>query len=58
LVGTVYGILHGLVVFDAMSRFQAAEKAVTSEAKSLLAVYSLSAQFPQQPSIKLLFANM
>jgi hypothetical protein len=54
LVGTVYGILLGLVVFDAMSKFQAAEKAVNSEAKSLLAVYSLSEQFPQHPSIKAL----
>lgn len=46
LVGTIYGILLGLVVFDAMSKFQAAEKTVNNEAKALLAVYSLSDQFP------------
>jgi Na+/H+-dicarboxylate symporter len=51
LVGTIYGILLGLVVFDAMSKFQAAERTVNSEAKSLLAIYSLSDQFPgvQEP---------
>jgi hypothetical protein len=46
LVGTIYGILLGLVVFDAMSKFQAAEKTVNNEAKCLLSVYSLSDQFP------------
>lgn len=51
LVGTIYGILLGLVVFDAMSKFQLAERTVNSEAKSLLAVYSLADQFPgaQEP---------
>jgi uncharacterized protein (DUF983 family) len=46
LVGTIYGILLGLVVFDAMSKFQAAEKTINNEAKCLLAVYSLADQFP------------
>jgi hypothetical protein len=51
LVGTIYGILLGLVVFDAMSKFQAAERTVNSEAKALLAVYSLADSFPaaQEP---------
>lgn len=53
LVGTVYGILLGLVVVDAITKFQAAERTVNTEAKALLAVYSLSGQFPdQQASIK------
>ncbi len=48
LVGTVYGILLGLVVLDAITKFQAAERTVNTEAKSLLAVYSLSGQFPNE----------
>ncbi len=48
LVGTIYGILLGLVVFDAISKFQAAERTVNTEAKSLLALYSLSEQFPKE----------
>jgi len=55
LVGTLYGILLGLVVFDAMSKFESAERTVNSEAKALLALYSLSEQFPtaQAPIRKL-----
>ena len=48
LVGTFYAVLLGLVVFDAMTKFQNAEKTVESEAKSLLTIFSLSEQFPQQ----------
>ena len=58
LVGTIYGILLGLVVFDAMSKFQAAERTVNSEAKSLLAVYSLSNEFSAYKNpIKVSFVN-
>jgi hypothetical protein len=58
LVGTVYGILLGLVVFDAMSKFQMAERAVNNEAKSLLAIYSLADQFPHERlAIKALVRN-
>ncbi len=58
LVGTVYGILLGLVVLDAITKFQAAEKTVNTEAKTLLAVYSLSSQFPDdQASIRGLVRN-
>ena len=53
LVGTFYAVLLGLVVFDAMSKFQEAEKTVENEAKHMLTVYSLSDQFPDQsPYIK------
>lgn len=50
LVGTFYAVLLGLVVFDAMSKFQEAEKTIEDEAKSMLTVYSLSEQFPNQAS--------
>jgi len=51
LVGTTYAVLLGLVVFDAMAKFQRAEKTVEIEAKSLLAVYSFSEQFPKEEAI-------
>lgn len=47
LVGTFYAVLLGLVVFDAMSKFEAADKNVQSEAKAALTVFSLAAQFPE-----------
>ncbi len=47
LVGTVYGILLGLVVLDVITKCQAAERTVNTEAKSLLAVYSLSGPIPE-----------
>lgn len=46
LVGTFYAVLLGLVVFDAMSKFQEAEKTVEGEARSILTVYTLAEQFP------------
>lgn len=51
LVGTTYAVLLGLVVFDAMAKFQRAEKTVETEAKSLLAVYSFSEQFPKEEAL-------
>jgi hypothetical protein len=48
LVGTFYAVLLGLVVFDAMSKFQEAEKTVEAEARSILTVYALADQFPNQ----------
>jgi hypothetical protein len=46
IVGALYGVVLGLVVFDAMSNFQDAVTTVKDEAKSLIAVYTLSEQFP------------
>ena len=51
LVGTTYAVLLGLVVFDAMAKFQRAEKIVETETKSILAVYSLSEDFPKEEAI-------
>lgn len=47
LVGTFYAVLLGLVVFDAMSKFEAADTNVQSEAKAALTVFSLAEQFPE-----------
>lgn len=47
LVGTFYAVLLGLVVFDAMSKFENADRNVQSEAKAALTVFSLAAQFPE-----------
>ncbi|MEK8095551.1 hypothetical protein WOC76_24140 [Methylocystis sp. IM3] len=53
LVGTFYAVLLGLVVLDAMAKFQTAEKTVQNEAKALLSILSLAEQFPrEQASIK------
>lgn len=58
LAGTFYAVLLGLVVFDAMSKFQEAEKTVEGEARSILTVYTLSDQFPDQSAhIKLLVTD-
>ena len=45
VVGALYAVVLGLVVFDAMSKFQHATQTVKDEAKSIIAVYSLSDQF-------------
>lgn len=47
LVGTFYAVLLGLVVFDAMSKFEGADRNVQSEAKAALTIFSLAAQFPE-----------
>jgi hypothetical protein len=53
LVGTFYAVLLGLVVLDAMGKFQSAEKTVQNEAKALLSIHSLSEQFPgEQAAVK------
>lgn len=46
IVGSMYAVILGLVIFDAISNFQAASLAVKDEAKAILAVYSLADQFP------------
>jgi hypothetical protein len=48
IVGSFYAVLLGLVVFDALGKFEAAEKGVETEGKSLLAVSVMLKQFPQQ----------
>lgn len=48
VVGSFYAVLLGLVVFDALGKFQAAEKGVETEGKSLLAVSTMLKQFPAQ----------
>jgi len=45
VVGSMYAVVLGLVIFDAISNFQDASLAVKDEAKALLAVYSLADQF-------------
>ncbi len=58
LVGTFYAVLLGLVVLDAMAKFQTAERTAQSEAKALLSVFFLAEQFPgQQAAIKSLVRN-
>lgn len=48
IVGGFYAVLLGLIVFAAMDKFVAAEKTVEQEGKSILAVYTVAAQFDQQ----------
>lgn len=47
VVGTMYAVLLGLVVVDAMTRFQEARSIVESEANSLADVFVLSHRFPE-----------
>jgi len=48
IVGAFYAVLLGLVVFDALGKFQNAEKTVELEGKAALAVSALATQFPKQ----------
>lgn len=48
VVGTFYAVLIGLIVFDAISKFQTAEQAVENEGKSIIAIQTLSKRFPLQ----------
>lgn len=47
LVGTFYAVLLGLVVVDAMNKFQHAELTVDKEATALLKIFSSSERFPE-----------
>jgi hypothetical protein len=47
LVGTFYAVLLGLVVVDAMNKFQHAETTVDKEATALLKIFSSSERFPE-----------
>ena len=48
VVGTMYAVLLGLVVVDAMSRFQEARTIVEQESNSLADVFVLSRRFPKE----------
>lgn len=48
MVGTFYAVLLGLIVIDAMTRFQQAEKIVAAEASSLIKIYIDAERFPEQ----------
>jgi hypothetical protein len=59
VVGTLYAVLLGLVVVDAMSRFQAAQVTVANEANSLADMFLMAGGLPseKQKSIRLLLEN-
>ncbi len=48
IVGTMYAVLLGLVVVDAMAKFQDARTNVQNEANSIADVFLLSEQYPPQ----------
>ena len=48
MVGTFYAVLLGLIVIDAMTRFQQAEKNIAVEASSLIKIYIVADRFPEQ----------
>jgi hypothetical protein len=48
MVGTFYAVLLGLIVVDAMTRFQQAEKIISVEASSLIKIYIDIERFPEQ----------
>ena len=48
MVGTFYAVLLGLIVVDAMTKFQEAQNAVDREMTSLIRIYSSAERFPQQ----------
>lgn len=47
VVGTLYGVVLGLVVVDAMQHYQAASEIVVRESNNLADVYILSKQLPE-----------
>lgn len=53
VVGTMYAVLLGLVVVDAMTRFQEARTIVEAEANSLADVFVLSRRFPEEKQKKI-----
>ena len=48
IVGTFYAVLIGLIVFEALSKYQLAEQSVENESKSLIAIHTLAKRFPEQ----------
>jgi Protein of unknown function (DUF4239) len=53
IVGSLYAVVLGLVIFDAISNFQEASLCVKDEAKALLAVYALADQFPENGKVEI-----
>ncbi len=53
VVGTMYAVLLGLVVVDAMTRFQEARSIVEAEANSLADVFVLSHRYPEDKQKKI-----
>src|SRR5437762_2024792 len=45
VVGTMYAVLMGLIVVDAMSKFESAKQNVQQEANALADVFMLAGQF-------------
>jgi hypothetical protein len=48
VVGTMYAVLLGLIVVDAMTKFQTAREVVEQEANSLADVFLLANSFPEE----------
>lgn len=48
MVGTFYAVLLGLIVIDAMTRFQQAQRLVSVEASSLIKIYIDAERFPEK----------
>jgi hypothetical protein len=48
MVGTFYAVLLGLIVVDAMTKFQEAQSAVDREMTALIRIYSSAERFPEQ----------
>lgn len=48
IVGTFYSVLLGLIVYDAMGRFESAKQYVEDEANALMIIYSLSDRLPNE----------
>lgn len=48
VVGTFYAVLLGLIVVDAMTKFQNAQTSVDNEVASIIAIYSSAERFPIQ----------
>ena len=45
LLGTLYAVILGLIVLDAMAKFEATEMIILNESQSLLVVFELAEQF-------------
>lgn len=48
VVGTFYAVLLGLIVVDAMTKFQNAQTSVDNEAAAIIGIYSSAEKFPDQ----------
>ena len=48
VVGTFYAVLLGLIVVDAMTKFQNAQASVDNEVAAIIAIYSSAEKFPEQ----------